>query len=112
MCKKNTNKKNLLTEKHYQKFPISIISTSTSRNTNKVFPCQVCSKNINDIDAAMQCDVCQFWVHLRCNKLNLVDYKYLLAFAYHVVVQLYDLKFAQYLRKTTLKSSIKTVCPS
>ena len=24
----------------------------------------------------LQCDICQFWVHLRCNKPNLVDYKY------------------------------------
>ena len=74
---KNTNKKNLLTDKHYQKFSISIISTSTSRNTNIAFPCKLCNKNINDSDAAIQSDICQFWVHLRCNKLNLVDYKYL-----------------------------------
>ena len=74
---KNTNKKNLLTDKHYQKFSISIISTSTSRNTNIAFPCKLCNKNINDNDAAIQSDICQFWVHLRCNKLNLVDYKYL-----------------------------------
>ena len=73
---KNTNKKNLLTDKH-KKFSISIICTSTSRNTNIAFPCKLCNKNINDRDAAIQCDICQFWVHLRCNKLNLVDYKYL-----------------------------------
>ena len=58
-------------------FPISIISTSTSRNTNIVFPRKLCSKNINNRDAAIQCDICQFSVHLRYNKLNLVDYKYL-----------------------------------
>ena len=32
---------------------------------------------MNDRDAGIQCDICQFWVHLRCNKLNLVQYKYL-----------------------------------
>ena len=58
-------------------FSISIISISTSGNTNIVFPCKLCSKNINDRDAAIQCDKCQFWVHLRCSKLNLDDYKYL-----------------------------------
>ena len=57
-------------------FPISIIKASTSTNTNIVRPCKLCNKNINDGDAAIQCDICQFWVHLRCNKLNLVDYKY------------------------------------
>ena len=30
-----------------------------------------------DRDAAIQFDICQFWVHLRCNKLNLIDYKHL-----------------------------------
>ena len=58
-------------------FPFAIISTSTLRNNNIVFPCKLCSKNINNRDAAIQCDICQFWVHLRCNKVSLVDYKYL-----------------------------------
>ena len=56
---------------------MSIVKASTSTNTNIVFPCKLCSENINDRDAALQFDICQFWVHLRCNKLNLVDYKYL-----------------------------------
>ena len=55
-------------------FPISIIKTSTSTNTNIVFPCKLCTKNIIDRDAAIQCDICHFWVHLMCNKRNLVDY--------------------------------------
>ena len=25
----------------------------------------------------MQCDTCQFWIHLKCSKLDLVDYKHL-----------------------------------
>ena len=58
-------------------FSISIISTSISTNTNIVFSCKLCNKNINDRDAAIQYDTCQFWVYLRCNKLNIVDYKYL-----------------------------------
>lgn len=57
-------------------FPINIISTSTSRNTNIVFPCKLCYKSINDTDAATPCDICQFWVYLRFNELNLVEYKY------------------------------------
>ena len=24
-----------------------------------------------------QCDICQSWVHMKCNKLNHIDYKYL-----------------------------------
>ena len=41
-------------------FPISIISASISRNIKIVFPCKLCSNNINDRDAAIQCDICQF----------------------------------------------------
>ena len=32
---------------------------------------------MNDRDAAIPCDICQFWIHLRCNNCILVDYKYL-----------------------------------
>ena len=78
---KNTNKtqkqpphRKTLSKVH---FHFAIISTSISRNNNIVFPCKLCSKNINNKDAAIQCDICQFWVHLGCNKLNLVDYRYL-----------------------------------
>ena len=35
------------------------------------------SKDINDRDSAFQCNICQFWVHVKCNKLDFVDYKYL-----------------------------------
>ena len=57
-------------------FPISILSSSTSINTNRVSPSKLCNKKINDRDPTIQCKKCQFWVHLKCNKLNLVDYKY------------------------------------
>ena len=33
-------------------FPTIIISASTLRNTNIVFPCKLCSKNINDSHTA------------------------------------------------------------
>ena len=31
----------------------------------------------NSWDSASQCDICQSWVHIKCNKLNHIDYKYL-----------------------------------
>ena len=58
-------------------FPICISSTSNSWNTNIVSPYKICSKNISDKDAACQCNICQVCLHLRCNKLNPVDYKYI-----------------------------------
>ena len=57
-----------------------------------VFPCKLCGKNINDKDAAIQCDVCHFRVHL----------------VYHVAV----VSLAQYLIKFTMKYPIKTALPS
>ena len=42
-----------------------------------VFPCKICKTNAKDTDNAAQCDICQFWIHMKCNNLNHIDYKYL-----------------------------------
>ena len=34
-------------------------------------------KPVKPEDSAAQCDICQFWIHIKCNKLNHIDYKYL-----------------------------------
>ena len=41
------------------------------------FPCKICAKNIQDKDKAVQCDLCELWVHIKCNNLNYLDYRYL-----------------------------------
>ena len=41
------------------------------------FLCKICNKNVNDNDHAIQCDTCNFWVDIKCNSLNYIDYKYL-----------------------------------
>ena len=41
------------------------------------FPCRICNKNVNDNDHVIQCEICNFWVHIKCNNLNYIDYKYL-----------------------------------
>ena len=41
------------------------------------FPCKLCPKNVSDNDHAILCDLCQIWVHIKCNHLNYIDYKYL-----------------------------------
>ena len=46
-------------------------------NFNTVFPCKICNSNIKDTDSAAQCDICQFWIHIKCNNLNHIGYKYL-----------------------------------
>ena len=47
-------------------------------NRNMVFPsCNTCKKSVNDKDNAIQCDICQTWIHLKCNTLNHIEHKYL-----------------------------------
>jgi hypothetical protein len=38
------------------------------------FPCGVCHKNVNNNHNAFCCDLCDLWVHIRCNHLNKADY--------------------------------------
>ena len=52
--------------------------TYISENVNNiVYTCRICHVNVNNKDSAGQCDICQSWVHIKCNKRNLTDYKYL-----------------------------------
>ena len=41
------------------------------------FPCRICVKNVHDNDKAVQCDLCELWIHIKCNNLNYLDCKYL-----------------------------------
>ena len=43
------------------------------------FPCKFCPKNVIDNDNAILCDLCQTWVHIKCNHLNYIVYKNLQA---------------------------------
>ena len=41
------------------------------------FPCMISAKNVHDKNKAVQCDLCDLWIHIKCNKLNCLDYRYL-----------------------------------
>ena len=41
------------------------------------FLCSICVKAIGDKEDSIYCDKCNFWVHIKCNNLNCIDYKYL-----------------------------------
>ena len=62
------------------------MNSSNSRKKRKPdttitqFPCKLCPKNRSDNDNAILCDLCQTWVHIECNHLNCIDYKYLQSF--------------------------------
>ena len=38
------------------------------------FRCKICVKNVSENFKAVQCDLCELWVHIKCNNLN---YSYL-----------------------------------
>ena len=41
------------------------------------FPCKICSNGVAKNHHAVQCDHCQLWIHIKCNKINLQTYKFL-----------------------------------
>ena len=40
-------------------------------------PFKICAKNVHVKGKAVQCDLCEFWIHIECNNLNYLDYRYL-----------------------------------
>ena len=40
------------------------------------FPCRVCSKAVGDSHRAIECDLCKTWIHIKCNKIDQIDYKF------------------------------------
>ena len=48
-----------------------------SSNSNKVLPCKIRNTNIKDTDIAAQCDICEFWNHMKGNTLSHIDFIYL-----------------------------------
>ena len=52
-------------------------SSSINEQRESIFSCKLCPKNVTDNDNAILRDLCQTWVHIKCNHLNYMDYKYL-----------------------------------
>ena len=38
------------------------------------FPCNICTKSVNNNHKAILCDLCDKWVHIKCNKFDKKDY--------------------------------------
>ena len=60
-----------------------------SSHSNVIFPCKICNTNIKDTDSAARCDICQFWIQMKCNNLNHIDYK---CSASYVVMKSFNLE--------------------
>ena len=39
------------------------------------FLCGICGKSVNSNQKAINCDLCKFWVHIKCNGLNAKGYE-------------------------------------
>ena len=50
---------------------------SSSNKGEPISPCKLCPKNMTDNDNVILCDLCQTRVHIKCNHLNYMNYKYL-----------------------------------
>ena len=37
----------------------------------------ICAKNVHEKDKAIQCDLCEVWIHIKSKNLNYLDYRYL-----------------------------------
>ena len=37
----------------------------------------ICAKNVDEKDKAIQCDLCEIWIHIKSKNLNYLDYRYL-----------------------------------
>ena len=40
------------------------------------FPCGVCQRAVAKSHRAICCDICQKWIHIKCNNLDKNDYKF------------------------------------
>ena len=41
---------------------------------NKKIPCNICGKNIRGNAKAVCCDICDNWVHIKCNSISSIKY--------------------------------------
>ena len=46
-------------------------------NNHPKFPCKICAKSVHEKDKATQCDLRELWIHINCNNLDYLDYRYL-----------------------------------
>ena len=48
-----------------------------SKINNPKFPCRNCAKSAHGKDKAVQCDLCEHCIPIKCNNFIHLDYRYL-----------------------------------
>ena len=55
---------------------IERIKNSTEpANKNVRFPCGICDKNVNQNQSGVFCDICEKWIHIKCNNTSYSEYE-------------------------------------
>ena len=39
-------------------------------NPNPIYPCGICSKRVGQRMKAVQCDLCNYWNHIKCDGID------------------------------------------
>ena len=42
---------------------------------NPKYPCGTCQKNVSINHNAIQCDLCNYWTHIKCDRIDNKDYE-------------------------------------
>ena len=58
----------------FTRFPFSTMPSILSK-VNVKFPCNLCSKPVANNHRALCCDICDQWVHIKCNNVSPADYE-------------------------------------
>ena len=72
---------NFITDYYTVTYQISLTKSLCNKQTNLMcninhpkFPCRVCAKSVHDKEKAVQCDLCELWIYIKCNNLNYFEF--------------------------------------
>ena len=54
-----------------------LVQTNLLRAMVIKFPCEICLKPVANNHQVIECDKCNLWIHIKCNKINKQTYTYL-----------------------------------
>jgi hypothetical protein len=75
--------------------------TFCDRKTDDLRPCHDCGKDVITNEKALSCSICENWYHIKCQKVPILDYDFLLKSDDNIqwickVVKGHPEKFAKY----------------
>ena len=55
----------------------TVLLSFSIKNMPIKFPCEICKRTVAENHKVVCCDVCNIWVHIKCNKINTQTYNLL-----------------------------------